>query len=70
MRDFQMIIKELKLHLSLKSTKKILDKDVAELLNISQAKFATIKRRNRIPYEAILYFCKKEELCCRDIFFD
>jgi len=70
MKDFQTIIKELKLYLSLKSSKKILDKDVAQLLNISQAKFATIKRRNRTPYEEILTFCKKEELCCIEIFFD
>ncbi len=70
MKDFQTIIKELKLYLSLKSSKKILDKDVAELLNISQARFATIKRRNRTPYEEILSFCKKEELCCVEIFFD
>ncbi len=70
MRDFHMVIRELKLYLSKESTKKVLDKDVANILGMSQAKFATIKRRNRTPYEAILKFCKKEELSCSEIFFD
>jgi len=49
---------------------KVLDKDVAKALGISQANFATIKRRNSTPYENILIFCKKEELCCSEIFFE
>jgi len=65
-----MVIRELKLYLSQKSTKKVLDKDVANILGMTQAKFATIKKRNRTPYEAVLKFCKKEELCCCKIFFD
>jgi len=70
MRDFHAIIDALKLHLSNNSSKKILDKDIAELLNISQSRFATIKKRNKIPYENILLFCKKEELSSNEIFFD
>jgi len=70
MRDFHLIIKELKLHLSSDTNKKILDKDVAKILDISQSKFATIKKRNKIPYENILIFCKRENLCCNEIFFD
>ncbi len=70
MRDFHSIIKELKLYLAQKSTRKILDKEIADMLDISQSKFATIKKRNRIPYEAILQFCKKEKVCCSKIFFD
>lgn len=70
MRDFHAVIKELKLYLAEEKSKKILDKDVANILEMSQAKFATIKKRNRTPYEAVLKFCKKEELCCSEIFFD
>lgn len=70
MRDFHVIIKELKQHLSSGTNKKILDKDVAKTLNISQSKFATIKKRNKIPYENILQFCKRENLCCSELFFD
>ncbi|MBU1659621.1 hypothetical protein KKG72_11325 [bacterium] len=70
MRDFHSIIEKLKLYLSTRKNIKILDKDVAHALQISQANFATIKRRNSIPYESILHFCKREELCCSEIFFD
>lgn len=69
MRDFEAIIRELKFYLALNIDKKILDKDVAEALNITQANFATIKRRNSTPYKNILEFCKKEELCCNEVFF-
>jgi len=70
MRDFNLIIKELKFYLADGKKVKVLDKEVAEALEISQAKFATIKRRNSTPYEAILKFCKREDLCCDEIFFD
>ena len=70
MRDFKSIIEELKRHLSDGRDIKVLDKDVATLLEINQSKFATIKKRNVTPYENILKFCKREELCCSEIFFD
>jgi hypothetical protein len=70
MRDFQSVIGVLKTYLLNESQTKILDKDVASALNISQSKFATIKRRNSMPFANILKFCKKENLCCNDIFFD
>jgi len=70
MRDFHGVIKEIKLYLAVGKKKKILDKDVADALQISQANFATIKRRNSTPYKNILEFCKEEELCCSEIFFE
>ncbi|WP_294961931.1 hypothetical protein [Sulfurimonas sp.] len=70
MRDFESIIKELKSHLSSGKKKKVLDKDVADALEISQANFATIKRRNTTPYKNILEFCYKEELSCTKVFFE
>ena len=70
MRDFHSIIKELRLYLADSRDIKILDKDVANALEISQAMFATIKRRNSTPYVNILKFCKREGLCCSEIFFD
>lgn len=69
MRDFKSIIKELKLYLAEGKDIKVLDKDVASVLNLSQAKFATIKRRNSTPYESILKFCKSENICSNKIFF-
>jgi len=70
MRDFKTIIKALKVYLADGKQGKVFDKDVAFALHISQAHFATIKKRNSTPYSNILEFCKIEELSCRDIFFD
>jgi len=38
--------------------KKILDRDIAAALSLDPQYFAVIKRRNKIPYESIAYFCK------------
>ncbi|MFA6191664.1 MAG: hypothetical protein WC665_04850 [Sulfurimonas sp.] len=69
MRDFYAVIKELKSYLSRDKKIKILDKDVADAIGISQANFATLKRRNSTPYENILMFCQRENLCVRELFF-
>ena len=70
MRDFKAIVKELKFYLGNSKAKKVLDKDVAIALQMSQSQFATLKRRNSTPYVNILKFCKDEELCCSEIFFE
>jgi hypothetical protein len=70
MKDFHGVIQKLKGHLSKGKDVKVLDKEVANALEISQAKFATIKKRNSTPYESILKFCKKEGLCCNELFSD
>jgi len=70
MRDFKTIIKELKSHLAEGKKIKVLDKDVAILLGMSQARFATIKKRNVTPYEELLLLCEKEELSCNELFFN
>jgi hypothetical protein len=70
MNDFQEIIKVLKQYLSGRIKSKILDKDVASLLQINQARFATIKKRNVTPYEDILLFCKREDINVNTLFFE
>jgi len=70
MRDFRNIINILKTELFKSKKAKVLDKDIAELLGMSQAAFATLKKRNVTPYESILLFCQKEKLCCSEVFFD
>ena len=70
MRDFKTLIEILKVHLADGKEKKIYDKDVALALDISPARFATIKRRNSTPYESLILFCKKEKLCSNELFFD
>ncbi len=42
--------------------KKIFDKDIADLLDISHMNFATMKRRNRVPLVALLDFCAKRSI--------
>lgn len=70
MRDFRTIIEVLKRYVSQEENQKVYDKDIAKLLEISQAQFATIKKRNSIPYVSILKFCKREGISCCEIFFD
>jgi len=60
----------LKKHLASDTNKKVLDKEVSILLGINQARFATMKKRNVTPYEDILLFCKYENICSNEIFFD
>jgi DNA-binding Xre family transcriptional regulator len=58
MNGFMEIVEEIK---SIVSTdydgKKIFDKDVADILGISQMNFATMKKRNKIPFGELLDFC-------------
>ena len=70
MRDFRTIIEVLKEHIANGSKAKVYDKDVANLLNISQSKFATIKKRNSTPFVEILEYCHHKNLCYNEIFFD
>ena len=42
--------------------KKVFDKDVAKALGISKESLSHLKRRNAIPYEAIVYFCAKRAI--------
>jgi phage repressor protein C with HTH and peptisase S24 domain len=44
------------------SDKKVFDKDIAELLDISQMNFATMKKRNKIPFNELLDFCAKRSI--------
>ena len=69
MRDFKAVIQELKIYLANGVDAKVLDKDVARVLGISQARFATIKKRNAMPYEALLLYIKRENLSCLKLFF-
>lgn len=38
------------------------DKDIAIKLNIKPATFASMKRRQRIPYKAILGYCREHNI--------
>jgi DNA-binding Xre family transcriptional regulator len=62
MLDVNDIIEKLKDVLSTEKEKKIFDKDVAQELNITQANFATMKTRNKIPFSNILDFCALKKI--------
>ncbi len=53
-----------------KKVKKVFDKDVAEALMIPQTTFATMKKRNSIPFKEILEFCANKRLSINWLFFD
>ena len=60
MIDFQDIMQRIKQILSEHNKKeKILDRDIADALKLDPQYFAVIKRRKKIPYEAIAYFCER-----------
>jgi len=42
--------------------KKIFDKDVAEMLGVSQMNFATMKKRDKIPFHELLDFCARRSI--------
>ena len=43
-------------------TKKVFDKELAEALDLTQANFATMKNRGKIPFSNILNFCAKKKI--------
>jgi phage repressor protein C with HTH and peptisase S24 domain len=63
MKNFLDIVEEIKSIVSAEfNGKKIYDKDVADILGISQMNFATMKKRNKIPFGELLDFCAKKSI--------
>ena len=63
MSHFHEISQRLKEIISQQHTKtKILDKDIATALKLDPQYYAVIKRRNKIPYEAIAQFCQRHRV--------
>ncbi len=69
MNEFKTILTRLKEILSSKgqSIKKIRDKDVAAALNIKASTLASYKRRDKLPYQAILKYCYSNKIDIRKI---
>ncbi len=42
--------------------RKIKDKDIAAILKLNPQYYAVIKRRKKIPYEALAYYCKEHNI--------
>jgi len=63
MNSFVDIVEEIKSIISVEiAPKKVFDKDVAHVLEISQMNFATMKKRNKIPFNELLDFCAKRSI--------
>jgi len=63
MNNFNNVIEEIKSIISQEfAPKKVFDKDVAEVLGISQMSFATMKKRGRLPFNELLDFCAKRSI--------
>ena len=69
MNNFQTIIAKLKTILLQIHHTKIHDKDVAIALGITPSTFASMKRRNTIPYRAILDFCARHHINANALLF-
>lgn len=63
MIDFYEVMERVKEILSAQNKKtKILDRDIADSLELDPQYFAVIKRRKKIPYEPLAHFCKKHHI--------
>ena len=63
MKSFADIIEDIKDIISKEiGGKKVFDKDVADVLGISRMNFATMKKRNKIPFSELLDFCAKRSI--------
>ncbi|MBU1991087.1 helix-turn-helix domain-containing protein [bacterium] len=63
MNSFAEIVEEIKSIVSSDyAGRKIFDKDIADILGISQMNFATMKKRDKIPFGELLDFCAKKSI--------
>ncbi|DAB30117.1 MAG TPA: phage repressor protein [Sulfurimonas sp. UBA12504] len=63
MNSFSEIVEEIKSIVSNDfGSRKIFDKDVADVLGISQMNFATMKKRNKVPFTELLDFCATKSI--------
>lgn len=63
MIDFHEVMQRVKQVLSTQTKKeKILDRDIADSLELDPQYFAVIKRRKKIPYESLAHFCQQHNI--------
>ena len=63
MIDFHEVMQRVREILSVKNKKeKILDRDIADSLELDPQYFAVIKKRKKIPYESLAHFCKRHKI--------
>jgi SOS-response transcriptional repressor LexA len=68
---FDKIIEKIKDILSLEiGDRKVLNKDVAKALGITPENLSVLKKRNKIPFEELAYFCAKRKISLNWMLFD
>ena len=67
--DFINIMEKIRTHLQDKNSKTIYDKDIAASLKISKEHYCRLKKENKVPLEAIITFCAKENIVINYILF-
>jgi SOS-response transcriptional repressor LexA len=71
MFDFKEIVDKLKDIISAEmGDRKVYDKDIASELNINHLTFATMKNRNKIPYQEVLDFCARKKISINWLLYD
>ena len=70
MNNFSIITTKLKTVLTQITQRKVQDKDLALVLGITPANLASMKRRNTIPYRAILDFCVRHHINANTLLFN
>jgi len=69
--DFEKIIEKIKDIISNEiGERKVLNKDVAKALGITPENLSILKKRNKIPFEEIAYFCAKRKISINWLLFD
>jgi SOS-response transcriptional repressor LexA len=69
--EFEKIIEKIKDIISQEiGERKVLNKDVAKALGITPENLSVLKKRNKIPYEEIAYFCAKRKISINWLLFD
>ncbi|ACM93197.1 conserved hypothetical protein [Nautilia profundicola AmH] len=69
--NFEKIIEKIKDILSLEiGERKVLNKDVAKALGITPEHLSMLKKRNKIPFEELAYFCAKRKISLNWLLFD
>ena len=68
--DFNSVMEKTRVHLKEKHNKKILDQDIAVALEITKEHYCRCKKANKIPLEAIMKFCVKENIVINYILYD
>lgn len=70
MKNMNEIVEQLKDIVSNELVGKVYDKDLAAVLDITQMNFATMKKRNKIPFVELGEFCARRKISMNWILFN